>query len=268
MERSDTYPWFCCPSPCPRCVTGPTGPVGPTGPTGSPGPAGPAGRQGAEGPPGRDGAEGPTGPTGPQGRNGLEGPRGATGVQGPEGRQGPPGPEGTPGPTGPQGSRGPEGLRGLQGIPGPPGPTGSQGPIGPTGVGMPRNAAEFMVSPLTYIDGTYLSFFPYYRAGSDISLASDGQTIMLTDRGLYSLAYTVQARLTGRGYIQIVPVTGRQELTEATFTAQAPEGSALVAAAGSYFEASPGTAYVRLRFRCSESAAVTGVFTIFQLYQF
>lgn len=304
MEYEVLPGWGCCPPPCPPCPptgcmpgpTGPSGPQGPTGATGAIGPAGPVGRTGADGIPGRDGATGATGSTGPTGPQGPEGPRGITGPQGVEGPIGPRGPRGDPGPegpagpqgptgvrgpqgpegvqgiTGPQGLRGPEGPRGLKGDTGPTGPQGVPGPAGPMGVGggTVQAATQFLIQPRTYSDGEYLSFYPYLGTGASagISVTADGTGILLTGRALFSLSYLIQSRLAGAGYIQVIPVTGRQDLTEFTGTAQTLDGASPLSVSGTYYEMAPGSAYVGLRFHASAPAAVTGGFAISRLYGF
>lgn len=142
------------------------------------------------------------------------------------------------------------------------GATGPTGATGPAGAGGLAAAFQFAVQPLTYADGDYLSFYPYLGGGTGIGMGADAATVELSRAGLYSLSFIVQGRVAPGGYLQVVPVTGRQALAECTVTSHSNSAAAPVGVSGTYYEVSPGSAQVRLRYRGTAAAALTGIFAV------
>lgn len=160
---------------------------------------------------------------------------------------------GAMGPTGPEGPAGRDGATG---------PTGSAGATGPVGANGLAAVAQFVVQPLTYADGDYLSYDLYLSGGTGIGLGEEPSTVVVSRAGLYSISFIVQGRVAPGGYLQIVPVTGRQALTECTVTSHSSNAAVPLGASGTYCEVSPGAAQIRLRYRGSASTALTGILAV------
>ena len=231
---------FCCggclppyPYPCPTPQPGPTGPQGPTGATGP------------------TGAPGPAGATGPTGQRGSDGAPGRPGAEGPQGVKGDPG---ATGPTGPQG---------------PAGATGPAGPTGPAGTDN-HDYSLLYVNTGTYGDGDYLNLYQYLPGKGGITLASDGQTVILQPRKIYFISFVVQAQAPAGGYVQVIPVIGRSEERETRAAAQASAAALPLTVSSGFLTEIPFVAYLRLLLRTSAPAsdAILGALSIFPVSEF
>ena len=167
------------------------------------------------------------------------------------------------GATGPQGPEGPAGPQGLQG------PAGPAGPAGPTGrAGLINNSyCQLLSDRGTYANGDYLRFYRYYFSGDDIQPQPDNTTILLSAGNTYSVSYAVQATIAPGGYLQAVPYIGRQ--AEADFSSASHSASAgyPLSVSGSFVHPAPVDVYLRLQYRSSQPAAVTGSINIIRVSQ-
>lgn len=159
------------------------------------------------------------------------------------------------GPTGVTGATGPQGIQG------PTGSTGATGPTGPSGTAN-NQYAQFVVQPLTYQVGDMLQFYPYFFHGSDITLQSDQTTVAVAAGGVYNFSYIVQTRLPANATLQIVPYIGTSGELIYTATAHSAVANAPLSVSGSFTFFAPVRTFVRLQFNGSQSAALTGSFSI------
>lgn len=125
--------------------------------------------------------------------------------------------------------------------------------------------AQFVLQPLTYENGSFVSFYPYFQNGTDISLQTDEMTISFAPDYIYLFSYIVQARPNFVGYIQIVPTIGVSEENIYSFAAQNHTASEPLSVSGSFTFYAPVTTYIRLKYNGSASAALLGSFSIVQI---
>ena len=125
---------------------------------------------------------------------------------------------------------------------------GPEGPMGPAGPGGKSNPyAQFIFYDQCYEDGAYISLYPYFSGGGDISLQPDNMTLKLAKGGVYLFSFSASATVNAGGYFKITPVIGVSDEGVYAFTAQSKTVSAAISVANTFLFYAPVDFYLRLK---------------------
>ena len=166
-----------------------------------------------------------------------------------------------------EGARGPQGPQGAAGPTGPIGNTGATGPTGPSGADgtLSTSYVSAQIREQAYSNGDYLVLQPLFSGGGIVP-QYDENTVLINERGVFCISYTVQASDAETGdWFQLTPVVGRLPILIAQSAAHASVDGAPLGVCGIYLDYSPGSFYLRLRFQSNRPLSLTGTLSVFRV---
>ncbi|WP_050699298.1 hypothetical protein [Anaeromassilibacillus senegalensis] len=126
-----------------------------------------------------------------------------------------------------------------------------------------RDYSLFYVQSDTYRDGSFLTLYQYLRGNGGITLDANNQTITLSPRHLYQVAFMVQGQAAAGSYLQVAPYVGSRADPNFTATAQAVSGDNPISVTGSFFVDVPLQTFLSLQVHGALTGTLTGTLSIF-----